>query len=110
MVAKALMVAGETDEVIDTQCGSAENVALDSDAVPVPTDHLHDRIKTHLFQYKGRGKTAHPHDACLIIGDVDGVDIPFQKGAFFSYNLRISATWRTTLAGYSESTACENFF
>ena len=103
MVTKALMVAGETDEVIDAQRGSAEDIALDGDPVSVPADHLHNRIKTHLLQYEGRGKTAHPHDTCLIIGDIDGVDIPFQKSAFFPYYFRISAPWRTALTGDGES-------
>ena len=105
MVAKPLMVTGETDEIIDAQRGSAEDIALDGDPVPVPADHLHDGIKTHLLQYKGRGKTAHPHDARLIVGDIDGVDIPFQKGAFFPYYLSVSAPWRTAFTGYGESAA-----
>ena len=56
MISKFLMVSGKAEDVVDAQGCGAENIALNSNPVPVAGYHLQSRIDTHLFEENTGGK------------------------------------------------------
>ena len=55
VVAEALVIAGEADDVPDTQDGRAQDVGLHGEAVAVAAGHLHDRLEAVLLGLEARG-------------------------------------------------------
>ena len=83
IIAKALMVAGQAEDVVDPQCRRAQDVALNGDPVAVAAYHLPDGIKSHFLENQAGGEGAHPHDGGLIVGDVYGIHHAFEQLPFF---------------------------
>jgi hypothetical protein len=49
MIAKLLMIARKTKDIANSQCGCAQDVALQGETIPVSHDHLKDRFHAKPF-------------------------------------------------------------
>jgi len=109
MVAEALMVAGETENILDAHGRGAEQIALDGDAVTVAAGHLHDRFHPLLQQDPARGNARETDDGGLVVGDVDGVDHPPEAARFFADHRIVTALRRPQLGADDEFPARDFF-
>ena len=75
MVPETLMVAGEAEDVVDSEGRCTQDIALDGDAIPVAGNHLENGFQPHLLDADAGSQAAHSHHSGLVVGHVDGVDI-----------------------------------
>ena len=71
MVAHLGVVAGEAQDVVNAQSGSAQQLGLQSDTVTVTAGQLQNGGQTGILQHNASGQAAHTHDGGLVIGNID---------------------------------------
>jgi hypothetical protein len=98
------MVAGETENVPNTERGSTQDIRLERDTVTVTGDHLEHRIKTCFTKDHTGSKAGETDNTGLIIGHIDTVDKAFQQLTFLLNSLGISTFRGTTFGGNREMT------
>ncbi len=97
VVAEALVVAGKAEQVAHAQGVGPQQVALDGDAVAIPTGHLDNRLQADGHQHGAHADAGHAHHRRLVVGDVDGIGIAFQDACLLLYNFPIGALGRSQL-------------
>jgi hypothetical protein len=73
MVAQALMVAGQAQDVANAERGGPQEIALQGEAIAVAHHHLQHGLRAGLLEQETAGEARHAHDGGLIVGHVDGV-------------------------------------
>jgi hypothetical protein len=99
LIPEGMVIAGETDDVLDAERGRAEQVALHGDTVPVAGHHLHHRLHSHLNDKGARSDTGHAHDGGLVVRNVDRVDITSQEINLSLYDTDVIAFGRSQFGG-----------
>ncbi|MBA7660838.1 hypothetical protein ES703_68844 [subsurface metagenome] len=110
MVAELLVVAGKTEDVIDTEGDGAEHIALQRQPVPVANDHLHHRLNALLPQKQAASQAGHAHDGRLVIGDVHRIAAAAEQFTFLSYNLGAGTFRRSSFRGHGKFAARQYSF
>ncbi len=99
MITKFLVITGQTKQVLQSHGRSGKKITLHSDPVSIATGHLDDRLNTFGFGDQAGTDTGHPHDGCLTVGNIDGINISFKDSRLFSDHFRVTAFGRPQLTG-----------
>jgi hypothetical protein len=97
IIAKLLVIAGQTQDVMDVKGCGAQNVALQSNSVSVSGNHLQGRFQAHEFEVDAGCQAAKARDRGLIVGYVDGIYMVLDHFCLFGDSLSIAATRGTAL-------------
>ena len=110
MVARAVVVAREGEDVADTERVGTEDVPLDREPVPVPAGDLKDGLEPLLGEEGADAHRAYPHDRTLVIGDVDRNDpVPYIGDLLLPAVVEIHALRGTHFTGYGKLTLGQTF-
>ena len=90
--------------------GGTQNVALQSDPVPVSYDHLQNRLQTHQLEANASRQAAHPRHRCLIVGNVDGIYVILDHFGLFGDHIRVAAARRAAFRCDGQLPACQDLF
>ena len=107
MVAQLGVVAGEAQNVVNAQHGSAQKVGLQGDAVAVTAGHLEDGGQPRVLQSHTGRQASHTHDGRLVIGDVDGGDGRQMLLGFRYQMAAVSTLGRAYFRGHNKLTVIE---
>ncbi len=77
MVTKPLVIACQAEQVAHPESVSAQQVALDRQAVAVAAGHLDDRLQPFIDHDRPGADAGHAHDRGLVIGDIDRIAVSF---------------------------------
>ena len=102
MVARLHAIARQAQQVADSHGGTAQDVALDGDAVLVPAGDLHHRCVAHPGEERAHGETRHVAVGATAVGGVDGVHLAVENAGAPVDVLRIGRVGRRELAGDRE--------
>ena len=109
MVAQLGMIAGEAENVVDAQHGGAEQIGLESDAVPVPAGQLEDGVQSGILQHLAGGERPQTHDGGLVIRDVDEVDTGQVFLCLFHHAVNMNSFGRADLGSNYKFTVIKQF-
>jgi hypothetical protein len=104
------VVAGKTENIIDTQGGNAQYIHLKGNAVSIATCHLHRGFQPLFLSQKASRPARHTSYCGLSVSDVDGVNASLQILCFLPDYLSVGAGWGAELSGNSEVTAFHYLF
>jgi hypothetical protein len=105
MIAEFLMVARKAQQVVYAQCCYAQDIHLKGDAITVTAGHLYNGVQALFLGDETGCPGCHAHHGGLAIGDVAGVNMPFEylclssdyfgisalRGAQFTCNSKLSS-------------------
>ena len=108
MIAELLVVAGQTEEVLQPQGGSRQHVGLHRDPVAVAAGHLDDRLHALSLGQQARADGRHAHNGGLAVGDVDRIHLALEQPRLGADHLRVTVLRRPQLARDGELAAAEH--
>jgi len=102
MVTEALMVAGETQDVVDIERSCPEDVTLHANAIAIASDHLQHRFQPHLLDANTRRQAAQTDHGRLVVRDIDGVHDRAHDAGFLLDYFPIGAARGAAFRGHGE--------
>ena len=105
LIASTHGITREAKHIADPEGMGSQQVGLKSDAIPVATCNLQNRLQAHIEQQTANGETAHAHHRPAAIGDIDGMDAPSQALGHGKGFTGITSPWRHHLSGEGEGTS-----
>jgi hypothetical protein len=91
VIAKLLMVAGETEDIADTESYRAKHITLNSQSIPVSNDYLHYGVGALLLEKQTASETGQTHNSRLVIGYIDGIAAVTEQLTFPLYHFSAGA-------------------
>ena len=108
LVARAHIVAGEAEYIVDAERGRAQQVALNGDAVAITATHLQDRLIARLRHKRATGDAAHVAVGAGTVGGVDAVaDIPQCQRVCIDI-LRVGGVRRVKFGGHGKMAGAQH--
>jgi hypothetical protein len=102
------MVTGETEEIFYSQGTGSQEVTLERNPIPVPTDHLHHRLHTALSGNEAAGKTTQANNGSLVISNVHRINVIPELQTLFFNDTPFGSLWRSYLRGNGEDSPLEH--
>ncbi|VBB44086.1 hypothetical protein TRIP_B330260 [uncultured Desulfatiglans sp.] len=109
-VPEGLVVARQAEHIEDVEGGGPQDVALEGDPVAVPHDHLQDGLEAHELDVDAGCQAAQPRDRCLVVGDVDGVDMILDHLGLPGDRLGIAPARGAAFGCDGEMPGCQDLF
>ena len=108
MVACLHAIARQAQHIADAHRGGTEDVALDTDAVPVTTRDLHDRRVARAGQERTHAHARHVTVGAAAVGRVDRIHIAVEDACAGVDLVRISGIGRCELGRHREAARAQH--
>jgi hypothetical protein len=110
VVAELLVIAGQAEQVANSQGRSTQDVGLHGQPVAVPADHLVVGLQAFFDGEQRGGPAGHSDHGGLVIGNIDGIHIADQGFGFFANRRHVGSAGRSQLSGEGKMTGTQYFF
>ena len=109
-VAKALVVPGETEDIIDAEGGGPQDIRLQGHPITVPGNHLEHGLDAHEFEMDTGGQGGHAGHGGLVVRDIHRIHMVFDHHPFFLHLFGHGTPGRTAFRGDAQMSGLENLF